>query len=186
MERRVCARAGEAAEAKDRATRRVFIGPVNHARAEKGHPLERLRPRRALVGARPRGRVRSKPCPYIPRWPMHVSVFVGMSLDGFIARPDGRFDFLKGAEGGPHGYQEFMATVDALLIGRGTYEVVLRMGGWFYGNKPVFVLSTKPLAPAPKEAIVERMSGEPREVAKQLDARGAKHVYVDGGLTVQQ
>jgi len=117
---------------------------------------------------------------------MHVSVFVGMSLDGFIARPDGRFDFLKGAEGGPHGYQEFMATVDALLIGRGTYEVVLRMGGWFYGNKPVFVLSTKPLAPAPKEAIVERMSGEPREVAKQLDARGAKHVYVDGGLTVQQ
>jgi Dihydrofolate reductase len=117
---------------------------------------------------------------------MHASVFVGMSLDGFIARPDGRFDFLKSAESGPHGYEEFMASVDALLIGRGTYEVVLGLGGWFYGNKPVFVLSTKPLAPAPKEAIVERTSGEPREVAKQLDARGVKHVYVDGGLTVQQ
>ena len=75
---------------------------------------------------------------------MLASVFVGMSLDGFIARPDGRFDFLTSAEGGPHGYEEFMATVDALLIGRGTYEVVLGMGGWFYGKKPVFVLSSKP------------------------------------------
>ena len=117
---------------------------------------------------------------------MLASVFVGMSLDGFIARPDGRFDFLKSAEGGPHGYEEFMATVDALLIGSGTYKVVLGLGGWFYGKKPVFVLSSKPLAPAPKEAIVERMSGEPREVAKQLDTRGLKHVYVDGGFTVQQ
>jgi dihydrofolate reductase len=114
-----------------------------------------------------------------------ASVFVGISLDGFIARLDGRFDFLKSAEGGPHGYEEFMATVDALLIGRGTYEVVLGMGGWFYGKKPVFVLSTRPVAPAPKEAIVERMSGEPREITAQLDARGIRHVYVDGGLTVQ-
>jgi len=117
---------------------------------------------------------------------MLTSVFVGMSLDGFIARPDGRFDFLKSAEGAPHGYEEFMATVDAMLIGSGTYQVVLGLGGWFYGKKPVFVLSTKPLAPAPKEATVERMSGEPREIAAQLDARGIKHVYVDGGLTVQR
>jgi dihydrofolate reductase len=115
-----------------------------------------------------------------------ASVFVGISLDGFIARPDGRFDFLMSAESGPHGYEEFMATVDALLIGRGTYEVVLGMGGWFYGKKRVFVLSTRPLPPAPKEAVVEHMSGEPRDIAAQLDKRGIKHVYVDGGLTVQQ
>jgi len=117
---------------------------------------------------------------------MHTSVFVGMSLDGFIARLDGRFDFLQGAEAGPHGYEEFMATVDALLIGRGTYEVVLRMGGWFYGKTPVFVLSKRPLVPAPEEAVVEHMSGEPHEIVKQLEKQGLKHVYVDGGLTVQQ
>jgi len=117
---------------------------------------------------------------------MHTSVFVGMSLDGFIARPDGRFDFLKSAEAGSHGYEEFMATVDALLIGRGTYEVVLSLGGWFYGKTPVFVLSSKPLAPAPKEAVVERMNGEPRDVAAQLEKRGFQHLYVDGGLTVQR
>jgi dihydrofolate reductase len=115
-----------------------------------------------------------------------ASVFVGMSLDGFIARLDGRFDFLQSAESGPHGYEEFMATVDALLIGRGTYEVVLGMGGWFYGKTPVFVLSTRPLPPAPQGAVVEHMSGEPRDIAAQLDKRGIKHVYVDGGLTVQQ
>ena len=116
---------------------------------------------------------------------MLASVFVGMSLDGFIARLDGRFDFLHAGEGGPHGYEEFIATVDALLIGRGTYEVVLGMGGWFYGKKPVFVLSTRELAPAPKEAVVERIMGQPRDIAAQLDVRGIHHVYVDGGLTVQ-
>ena len=117
---------------------------------------------------------------------MFTSVFVGMSLDGFIARSDGRFDFLHNAEAGPHGYEEFMATVDALLIGRGTYEVVLGMGGWFYGKTPVFVLSTRPLSPAPKEAVVEHMSGEPCDIVAQLSALGIKHVYVDGGLTVQR
>src|SRR5206468_2731708 len=76
--------------------------------------------------------------------------------------------------------------VDALLIGRGTYDVVLGMGGWFYGKKPVFVLSSKPLAPAPRGAVVEHMSGEPGKIAKQLDKRGIRHVYVDGGLTVRQ
>ena len=117
---------------------------------------------------------------------MFTSVFVGMSLDGFIARSDGRFDFLHSAEAGPHGYEEFMASVDALLIGRGTYEVVLGMDGWFYGKTPVFVLSTRSLPPAPKEAVVEHMSGKPREIVAQLTARGIKHVYVDGGLTVQR
>src|SRR5262249_50190223 len=73
-----------------------------------------------------------------------------------------------------------------LLIGRGTYEVVLNLGGWFYGETPVFVLSSKPLVQAPKRAVVERMSGEPREIVKELESRGLKHVYVDGGLTVQQ
>jgi dihydrofolate reductase len=119
-----------------------------------------------------------------------ASVFVGISLDGYIARPDGAFDFLRAAEGEPHGYDEFIATVDALLIGRKTYEVVLGMGsagapGWFYGKRPVFVLSSQPLAPAPAEAVVERVSGEPAAVAALLDARGLRHVYVDGGLTVQ-
>ena len=116
---------------------------------------------------------------------MKCSVFVGTSVDGFIARANGEFDFLPAGGGEEHGYEAFMASVDALVIGRKTYETVLAMPGWAYGKKPVFVLSSRPLAPAPAEAVVERMSGEPAQIAAALDARGIRHAYVDGGITVQ-
>jgi dihydrofolate reductase len=115
-----------------------------------------------------------------------ASVFVGTSLDGFIARLDGAFDFLPSGGGEPHGYDEFMATVDALVIGRKTYETVLGLGEWPYGAKPTFVLSTRPLAPAPLGAAVERMSGSPVEIVSQLTNRRIQHAYVDGGITIQR
>ena len=117
---------------------------------------------------------------------MKASVFVGTSLDGFIARADGAFDFLPSGGGEPHGYDEFMATVDALVIGRNTYETVLALEAWPYGAKPTFVLSTRPLAPAPVGAVVERMSCSPAEVVARLVNRGIQHVYVDGGITIQR
>jgi dihydrofolate reductase len=115
-----------------------------------------------------------------------ASVFVGTSLDGFIARANGAFDFLPPGGGEPHGYDEFMATVDALVIGRKTFETVLSLDTWPYGEKPVFVLSSRTLASAPLGAVVERMSGPPVEIVSQLEARGARHVYVDGGITIQR
>jgi dihydrofolate reductase len=115
-----------------------------------------------------------------------ASVFIGTSLDGFIARANGDFDFLPPGGGEPHGYAEFMATVDALVIGRKTFETVLTFDAWPYGEKPVFVLSTRALAPAPPEAVVERLSGEPADIVSQLDARGIRNVYVDGGITIQR
>jgi dihydrofolate reductase len=114
-----------------------------------------------------------------------ASVFIGTSLDGFIARPNGALDFLPPGGGEPHGYDEFMATVDALVIGRKTFETVLAFDAWPYGKKPVFVLSTHSLAPAPTGAVLERMSGAPAEIVSQLAARGIRHVYVDGGITIQ-
>jgi hypothetical protein len=53
---------------------------------------------------------------------------------------------------------------------------------WPYGEKPVFVLSTRSLASAPADAIVEHMSGDPAEIGSQLETRGIKHIYVDGGI----
>jgi dihydrofolate reductase len=117
---------------------------------------------------------------------MRASVFVGTSLDGFIARADGSFDFLSPAGDEPHGYEEFMATVDALVIGRKTFETVLGFGGWAYGKKPVFVLSSRSIATAPPGAVVEQMAGAPADIASQLEARGIKQVYVDGGITIQR
>jgi dihydrofolate reductase len=115
-----------------------------------------------------------------------ASVFIGTSVDGFIARPNGELDFLPPGGGEPHGYQEFMATVDALVIGRKTFETVLAFETWPYGQKPVFVLSTRTLAPAPLGAVVEHMSGEPAEIVSRLDGRGIRHIYVDGGVTIQR
>ena len=117
---------------------------------------------------------------------MKTSVFVGASVDGFIARTNGAFDFLSGGGGErDNGYEEFFATVDALVIGRNTYDVVLPFPTWPYGSKPVFVLSTRDLGPAPSGSVVERISAAPAEVFSLLEARGFQHVYVDGGFTIQ-
>jgi len=117
---------------------------------------------------------------------MKASVFIGASLDGFIARADGALDWLPPGGGEPHGYDEFMATVDALVIGRKTFETVLTFDTWPYGAKPVFVLSSRPIPPAPVGAVVEWMSGDPSEIVSQLAARGIGHIYVDGGITIQR
>jgi dihydrofolate reductase len=117
---------------------------------------------------------------------MNASVFVGASVDGFIARPDGGLDWLPPGGGEEHGYEAFMASVDALVIGRNTYETVLGFDAWPYGEKPVFVLSTRPLPPAPTGATVERMAGEPADIVSRLAARGFRHAYVDGGITIQR
>ena len=117
---------------------------------------------------------------------MKASVFVGTSLDGFIARANGDLDFLPPGGGEPHGYEEFMATVDALVIGRKTFDTVLTFGTWPYGEKPVFVLSTRALALSPPGAMVERLSGDPAEIVKELEGRGIRHIYVDGGVTIQR
>jgi dihydrofolate reductase len=117
---------------------------------------------------------------------LKASVFVGTSLDGFIARTNDDLDWLPADGGEPHGYTEFLATVDALVIGRRTFEKVLTFDHWPYDDKRVFVLSSRTLAPAPAEALVERLSGAPTDIVDQLSARGLHHVYVDGGITIQR
>jgi dihydrofolate reductase len=118
---------------------------------------------------------------------MKASVFVGTSLDGFIARPNGALDFLPADGGEPHGYNEFIASVDAIVIGRATYETVLGFGGWAYGKKPVVVLSsTLSRLDLPEGAVCTLMSGPPREIVARLSERGYRHLYIDGGKTIQR
>ncbi len=117
---------------------------------------------------------------------MTVSVFIGTSVDGFIARPNGDLDFLPEGGGEPHGYDEFMANVDALVIGRKTFETVLSFATWPYGNKRVVVLSSRPVdLSGVRGGIVEQMAGPPTEIAAKLAASGVHHIYVDGGITIQ-
>src|SRR5258707_8105460 len=77
---------------------------------------------------------------------MKLSVFCGASVDGFLARLDDTFDFLQTGEQEPHGFAEFLASVDVVVIGRRTFAVVLKLGHLaLYGNRPVIVLSSRPL-----------------------------------------
>jgi len=117
---------------------------------------------------------------------MTVSVFIGTSVDGFIARPNGELDFLPEGGGEPHGYDEFIASVDAIVIGRKTFETVLAFPDWPYGGKRVVVLSSRPVdLSAVRGGKVEQMAGAPAEIAAKLAASGVQHAYVDGGVTIQ-
>ncbi|HEX6496660.1 MAG TPA: dihydrofolate reductase family protein [Acidobacteriaceae bacterium] len=118
---------------------------------------------------------------------MMASVFVGTSLDGFIARRDGTFDFLPPDGGEAHGYDDFIASVDTIVMGRNTFETVLTLGPWPYKNKRVVVLSSRSLdSPSAGGASVEPMAGPPDQIVTQLAASGSRHIYVDGGITIQQ
>ena len=118
---------------------------------------------------------------------MKASIFIATSLDGFIARQDGALDWLPADGGEPHGYDEFIATVDAIVLGRKTFETVLTFDAWPYGTKPVVVLSTKPSElKAPDGAVCDMMTGTPHEIVARLSARGMQHLYIDGGVTIQR
>jgi dihydrofolate reductase len=129
---------------------------------------------------------RLKPVTSAKRYPMTVSVFIATSVDGFIARPNGDLDWLPAEGGEPHGYNEFIASVDAIVIGRKTFETVLAFPAWPYGDKRVVVLSSRPFdLSAVVGGVVEQMSGPPAEIVARLAASGAPHLYVDGGVTIQ-
>lgn len=117
---------------------------------------------------------------------MKASVFVGTSLDGFIARLNGDYDFLPEGGGEPHGYDEFMASVDVLVIGRKTFEKVLTFENWPYEGKRVVVLSSRPIDFSSLHGgVAEQMAGSPAQITARLAADGARHSYVDGGITIQ-
>ena len=115
-----------------------------------------------------------------------VSVYLGVSLDLRIARDDGRLDWLERYSDpavGDYGYAAFMETVDTLVMGRFTFDTVLGFGAWPFGAKRVVVFTNRPLESNPG---VETASGSLSGALESLHARGARHVYLDGGKLVQQ
>jgi len=121
---------------------------------------------------------------------VRCSVFCAVSLDGFIARRDGALDWLKPAEDAlppaDTGFTAFMEAVDVVVLGRNTFETVLKMSGpWFY-SKPVYVLTTRPLdVPERLQGQVESGRHTPEELIALMERRNAKRLYVDGGKTIQ-
>jgi len=119
------------------------------------------------------------------------SVYVGTSLDGFIARKDGSIDWLNEAnsslpEGEDLGFYSFMDSIDAIVMGRKTFEQVLSFGQWPYGNKPIIVLSRYKIEiPDDLSLAVTCSSESPIELTGRLIKEGANRLYIDGGATIQ-
>lgn len=117
------------------------------------------------------------------------SVFIGASLDGYIADKNGGLGFLDAI---PEintidtGYDAFTANIDALVMGRVTFETVLGFGiEWPY-KKPVFVLSnTMKEVPVEYKDKVFLVSGSLKEVVKDINDKGYWRLYIDGGKTIQ-
>lgn len=130
---------------------------------------------------------------------MKASVYIATSLDGFIAREDGSLDWLPQSDtdidstetdvadvDGDMGFQAFMASIDAMVMGRNTFETVLSFGQWPYGDTRVIVLSRRGVEiPDHLTATVETSSSPLHELVEHLSARGFEHLYVDGGSTIQ-
>lgn len=119
------------------------------------------------------------------------AVFIGTSLDGFIAREDGSIDWLIKAnqlvpKGEDCGYADFMKSVDAILMGRKTFQTALGFDTWPYGDMPVYILSRSiSELPSTVPASVQLIQGQVADISKQIAAAGHRKVYLDGGETIQ-
>ena len=122
---------------------------------------------------------------------LNASAYYAASLDGYIARSDGSIDWLDEAnalvpDGEDCGFQAFLDSVDALIMGRKTFEQILTFGQWPYGNTPVIVMSSSPVSiPSNLPDVVTHSSETPQALCDRLSSEGLKKIYVDGGATIR-
>ena len=115
-------------------------------------------------------------------------VYIATSLDGFIATSDGELDWLEtipNQDNSDYGYADFIKTIDAIVMGKNTFQKVLTFDQWVY-NKPVFVLSNS-LTELPEHLLgkAELVCGEIGKLITQLNQKGYKNLYIDGGKVIQ-
>ena len=121
---------------------------------------------------------------------MKKSVFIATSLDGCIAREDGNLDWLDKAnltvpKGEDCGFQNFISSIDLLVMGRNTCDKVLSFGNWPY-EKDVIVMTSRPLqVPEELKGRVFPSAESPTALCNRLSAQGLKEIYVDGGALIQ-
>ena len=116
-------------------------------------------------------------------------VYIAASIDGYIAKKDGGLDWLNevpNPDESDFGFKDFMESIDAIIMGRNTFEIVLSFGEWPY-IKPVFVLSnTLQAIPENLKDKAEILTGSPASIIKEMNSRKYFNLYIDGGKTIQE
>lgn len=115
-----------------------------------------------------------------------LSIFIATSVDGYIAKPNDDLGFLKlvEKEGEDYGYAQFTDTIDTLIIGRKTYDYVVKeIGSSHYdnGDREVYIITR---SPRPKVGKTNFYTGDPGDLVRQLNSREGKDIYCDGGAEV--
>lgn len=114
-----------------------------------------------------------------------ISIYIAMSIDGYIARKDGNLDWLEYGHTGSedYGFKKFINSIDTLILGRNTYQVVSGFEEWPYKGKKVIVLSNT-LKVVRKEA--ELFCGQLPDLLSKLHSENIRHIWVDGGITASK
>ncbi len=117
-------------------------------------------------------------------------VYIGTSLDGYISDAEGGLDWLgyvPTPEGDDLGFSDFMSRIDAIVMGRKTFDTLIGFGlGWHYSKPGLILSATKKSAPDTYADHVSFLCGSPAEIVEQAQARGFQNLYIDGGETVQR
>jgi len=119
---------------------------------------------------------------------MALYVYIAQSLDGYIAGPDGELDWLHeipNPDNDDFGFADFMAKIDAVVMGKNTFAKVISFGEWIY-NKPVYVASSSIKSiPQGYEDKVELIDAKPADIVATLAEKGLTNLYIDGGALIQ-
>lgn len=121
-----------------------------------------------------------------------VSVFIGTSIDGFIARENGDIGWLDDANkkvtpSEDFGFKSFLESVDQIIMGRKTFDQVMTFDAWLYNNTKMIVLTSKNIEiPVNlKETVTTSNTSSPKQLIKELSDQSINHIYVEGGIVIQ-
>jgi dihydrofolate reductase len=119
---------------------------------------------------------------------MNTVAYIACSMDGYIAKSDGDIDWLTSIpnpQNSDYGFDGFMSTVDAVLMGRNTFQTIDRMNYWAYSKQVYVWSSTIKTLDEKYNNKAELITGDIKEIVQELTRKGIKRLYVDGGKTIQ-